>query len=227
MKSIAITGIGWITRKAYGCVVKKQCRDYADIRTLYSNLQKDSVFVRPVKNFGRFDTVSKKTCCAVALSLYDAEMQYYEGKKQDIGIIGTNSEGCLQANIDYFKDYVTSGRVLARGNLFTYTLPSSPLADVAIHFRCQGPLLHVTFIEKETPALLEFAGKMILRGETSGILAVRANETEAVCFVIALENHVSSKKRISAKKVMEITSRNKRLDAIIEKLYKREDSGEN
>jgi len=42
-----------------------------------------------------------------------------------------------------FLDYVQAGRKLGRGSLFIYTLPSSPLAEAAIHFGLQGPVLYI------------------------------------------------------------------------------------
>lgn len=62
-----------------------------------------------------------------------------------MGLIGTNRAGSLEANRLYFSDYLQAGRVLARGNLFVYTLPSSPLAEAAIHFGFQGPMLYMGF----------------------------------------------------------------------------------
>ncbi len=101
---IIISGIGWITKKKYGCVNKTIHRDYTDIKSLHSKLQNESIFLYPVKNFGRFDTMSKMACCAGALALHDAGIRYSEKRKQDIGIIGTNTGGCLESNLNYFRD---------------------------------------------------------------------------------------------------------------------------
>jgi len=179
-----ISGIGWITKKKYGCVNKTIRKDYTDIKSLHSNLQNESVFLYPVKNFGRFDTTSKMACCAGALALHDAGIKYSEKHKQDIAIIGTNTDGCLISNLNYFKDYVQTGRKLARGNLFIYTLPSSPLAEAAIHFGFQGPLLYIMFPQKQIPSLLQYAEGIISRREVSTVLAMKVDENKAVCFVM-------------------------------------------
>jgi len=179
-----ISGIGWITKKKYGCVNKAIRRDYTDIKSLHSNLQNESVFLYPVKNFGRFDITSKMACCAGALALHDAGIKYSEKHKQDIAIIGTNTDGCLISNLNYFKDYVQTGRKLARGNLFIYTLPSSPLAEAAIHFGFQGPLLYIMFPQKQIPSLLQYAEGIISRREVSTVLAMKVDENKAVCFVM-------------------------------------------
>ncbi|MGQ9499188.1 MAG: hypothetical protein ACUVQ6_02265 [Dissulfurimicrobium sp.] len=44
----------------------------------------------------------------------------------------------------YFRDYLDSGRRLARGALFIYTFPSSLLGEAAIHFGLKGPLFRVS-----------------------------------------------------------------------------------
>jgi 3-oxoacyl-[acyl-carrier-protein] synthase II len=77
----------------------------------------------------------------------DAGFSCIPQKKQDIGIVGASDSGSMQSDIDYFKDYLDCGRTLSRGNLFIYTLPSSPLGEAAIHFGLQGPLLYAASAE--------------------------------------------------------------------------------
>lgn len=190
---IVISGIGWISKKKYGCVKKAVCRGYTDIKSLHSKLQNESIFLYPVKNFGRFDMTSKMACCAGALALHDAGVKYSEKRKQDIGIIGTNTDGCLRSNLNYFKDYVQTGRKLARGNLFIYTLPSSSLAEAAIHFGFQGPLLYIMFPQKQVSSLLQYVEGIISRKEASTVLAMKVDEKKAVCFVLSGEDDSSSK----------------------------------
>jgi len=184
---IIISGIGWISKQKYGCVKRKIRKDYTDIKSLHSKLQNESIFLYPVKNFGRFDITSKMACCAGALALHDAGIKYSKNYEQDIGIIGTNTNGCLKSNLNYFKDYAQTGRKLARGNLFIYTLPSSPFAEASIHFGFQGPLLYIGFPQKQIPSLLQYAEGIVSRKEASAVLAMRVDEKKAVCFVIKRE----------------------------------------
>ncbi|MEW5804641.1 MAG: hypothetical protein AB1847_21320 [bacterium] len=181
---IDINGIGWITGKKYGCVVKALSRPFPQRKSIHAQLSGEGVFSYPVKNFGRFDRVSKMTCCALGLAIYDAGIIYAEGQKQDIGLLGTNEAGALSSNIAYFKDYVESGRTLARGNLFIYTLPSSPLAEAAIHFGCQGPVIYMGFQHRAIPSLLSYAKGMLLGEKVQKVLAVKADEEEALCFFL-------------------------------------------
>ncbi len=139
--SISVCGIGWLTKNEYGCMRKGERSPYGDAGGPDS-LVKKGIFAYPVKNFGRFDHASRMTCFGVALALRDAGIEYGPSRKQDIGIIGANDRGSLQSDIDYFTDYIRSGRTLSRGNLFIYTLPSSPAGEAAIHFGFQGPVLY-------------------------------------------------------------------------------------
>jgi len=219
---VVITGIGWITQKEYGSVKGKVRRDFTGIKSLHSRLQHESVFLYPVKNFGRFDAVSKMTCCAGALALHDAGTNYSEHHKQDMGILGTNIVGCLESNVRYFRDYIETGRTLARGNLFVYTLPSSPLAEAAIAFGLQGPLLYMMFQQKQIPSLVRCAGKMILRGETQAMLAVKASGDEAVCFVIRRKEDVSTSRVLSMENAIAAAEKISRLDEMIRELTRLE-----
>jgi len=204
---VVVTGIGWITKKDYGCVIQGLQQNYYNTSLLNTRFNHDSLFLYPIKNFGRFDNSSKMACCAGALALCDAGILYSEHRKQNIGIIGTNIAGSLPSDVYYFKDYVESGRKLARGSIFIYTLPSSPLAEMAISFRFQGPLVYMTFPQKQISSLLRCAERMILRQETSMMLAVKVDEEEGICFVLSREEDASSRRVFSLKDVMAITQK--------------------
>ncbi len=171
---ICIGGLGWINRQGYGCVRRSL--------ELSGVPKKEEAFLHPFNNFGRLDTVSKMTAYAVALALKDAGIKYPLSRKQDIGIIGTNAAGCINSDIRYFKDYLDSGRTLSRGNLFIYTLPSSPLSEAAIHFGLQGPLFYAT--GNGMAGILNIAAEMIHMGEAAIVLAGMAEEDAAAYFVL-------------------------------------------
>jgi hypothetical protein len=202
-----VAGIGWIDRSEYGCVRRRLRKSYPDLKSLRSALHDEAVFSYPVKGFGKYDRASQMTCCAVALGLYDAGMPYSEDRKQDIGILGTNADGCLQSNIDFFNDFVKNGRTLGRANLFVYTLPSIPVAEAAIYFKCQGPLLYAGYSRDAIPSLLRQSDRMILRGETTAMVAVRASEEEAQCFILRRRDDVSSEPVLALDEVVEAASR--------------------
>lgn len=182
--TISVLGIGWLTRAGYGCIRRGLRQAYGSGEGAHS-LSKKGILLHPVKNFGRLDATSRMTVYAVALALQDAGIDYSPAKKQDIGIIGTNDEGSLQSDIEYFRDYVGSGRTLSRGNLFIYTLPSSAVGEAAIHFGLQGPLLYTADERDSLAPVLDTAAEMILDSETPVMLAGKVRDDEAVYFVLA------------------------------------------
>ncbi|HEX9021876.1 MAG TPA: beta-ketoacyl synthase N-terminal-like domain-containing protein [Nitrospirota bacterium] len=180
--TISVRGIGWLTEREYGCVRRGSRKAFSAGDGVA--LPNKELFSYPVKNFGRFDALSRVTCYAVALALKDAGLTYSSSRKQDIGIIGTSREGSLRSDREYFNDYLQSGRTLSRGNLFIYTLPSSPLGEAAIHFGFLGPMLYAAGKKDSLAELLDTAAEMILAKDAPVMLAGRSEENEGVYFVL-------------------------------------------
>ena len=203
--TIRVPGIGWIDGQAFGCVRRNERTVYGGQADVPAPWRRPDLLGGPVKNIGRFDAVSRLTCCACALALRDAGLSVDECRKQAIGLVGANAEGSLAANRAYFTDYLQAGRKLGRGNLFIYTLPTSPLAEAAIHFGLQACLLYVgypangltavppahgapaderTALPAGLPELLHTAAELIADGQAARILAVRADGQEAMGFLL-------------------------------------------
>jgi 3-oxoacyl-(acyl-carrier-protein) synthase len=184
--SISVHGIGWLTNEGYGCIRSGLRHDY-EIGESARTLPKMDIFSHPFKNFGRLDTISKMTVFGVSLALQDAGIEYSPAGKQDIGIVGTNAEGSLRSDIDYFRDYLESGRTLSRANLFIYTLPSSPIGEAAIHFGFLGPVLYAAGDGSSLSSVLDMANEMVLADEAPVMLAGKAEADEAMFFVLRRE----------------------------------------
>jgi 3-oxoacyl-[acyl-carrier-protein] synthase II len=177
---VDVRGIGWITDREFGSV-KSGCRSgYSDRMVLRKEL-----FSSPFKGFAKLDPVAAMLCFSIELALKDAGIEYDTDCWQQAGIIGTNSGGCLQSDIRYFRDYLDSGRVMGRGNLFIYTLTSSPLGEAAIHFGMKGPLLYVAAQKGGLCEALEAAADMMVVDGASMMVAGCAEEDEAVYFVLS------------------------------------------
>lgn len=181
---VVVGGAGYVVNKKHGSVARGRCGAYDSAKSLYSYLLAEQILPSPTKNVGRFDTATRVCCFTAALALDDAGISYSENDKLDVGLLGTSVEGSLRANIEYFKDYVDCGRTLARGNLFIYTLPSSPLAEVSIYFGLQGPLLYVMFSECRIENVLRNAAEMIINSEASAMLAFYIEEAVGICFTL-------------------------------------------
>ncbi len=176
---ISVIGIGWIDKEEYGCILK-------DIKESYKDgvFPKKKIFSFSYKNFGRLDHVSRLTCAAIALALKDAGIECSPEHKHDAGIISTNASGSFDADMLYFRDYLDSGRTLSRGNLFIYTVPSSPSGEAAIYFGLQGPLIYIAGKKNSTVNALRTAAEMVLDIEASVMLAGMAEADRAIYFVL-------------------------------------------
>lgn len=180
---ISLCGMGWTNKEEYICVLQGQSVSFKESSS-FDGLSRKGIFSSPFKNFGRLDEASKLVCYAVALALKDAGDSYDCNLKKDMGLVGTNADGPLQSDIDYFRDYIESGRKLSRGNLFLYTLPSSPLGEAAIHFGLQGPVFYMSSGHVSLPAVLRTASEMLMLGETQSVLAGMNTEDEAAYIVL-------------------------------------------
>jgi 3-oxoacyl-[acyl-carrier-protein] synthase II len=176
--NIVVNGIGWLDAQNWGSVLRRQ-----RVAVETPLWKRADFFAYPVKNLGRCDDASRTTLCACRLALKDAGISYSEGQGTGMGLIGTNKAGSLEANHLYFGDYLQAGRVLARGNMFVYTLPSSPLAEAAIHFGFQGPMLYMGFPGGGLGEFLEAGARLVADG-AAGALAVVSDEQEAMAFVL-------------------------------------------
>jgi len=176
---INICGIGWINNKEYGCIRSNMIESYKD-----GVFPKNKIFPFAYKHIGRLDNVSRLTCAAAALALKDAGIECSPEMKHDAGIICTNTSGSYETDMHYFRDYLDSGRTLSRGNLFIYTLPSSPAGEAAIYFGLQGPLLYIADRKKPMVNALHTAADMVLGNEASMMLAGGAEADRAIYFVL-------------------------------------------
>jgi len=171
-----IAGAGWVSKTAYGTVHKQMQNRYAgDLRQM---LKADGVLNERVKNFGKFDLSTCRTFCAAALALDDAK---FSNDWKSVGLIGTGSEESTSANQAYFEDYAGHGRQLARANLFIYTLPTGSLAEIAIHFKLDGPLFYTS------ANYLCAANRLLANGEASHVLAIWAEKDFTTALLLSPE----------------------------------------
>jgi len=132
---ISILGYGWVSPDGHG-----SARGGSGGA---GEPDRNELFQQPFRNFGRLDRTSRQTCYAIGLALKDSGLTWSFEHLRGAGIIGAGAAGCLDSDAGYFRDYYQEGRTLGRGNLFIYTLPSSPLAEAAIHFGLTGPLFYL------------------------------------------------------------------------------------
>ena len=182
------SGVGWISGTACGLVRHGETRSRPDPTQAGNTGSVDSLIRRKIERFGRFDPVSRMACRACELALRDAGVESSRDVRQEFGIIGAGFEGSLAANAAYFRDYVESGRILARGNLFVYTLPTAPIGEAAIHFGFQGPLFSLICAETPLADALETASLLIQNEDAPAMLVVQADAESAVAAFVTGEH---------------------------------------
>ncbi len=121
-----------------------------NLQAAYDFSEIPELFSYPVKNFGRFPESAKAVCGACALAIKAAGKSYQKGEKQNTALLNAGFAPTAMMNQTFFRDYLESGRTMGRGNLFIYTLPTSPAAEASIHFGLIGPSF---FIESDTDPL--------------------------------------------------------------------------
>lgn len=179
---IGIRGIGWLTAAAYGRVGRGQRQAFPPGAGTAS-LAREGIVPTAHRNFGRLDPQSRNTIAAVALALDDAGLTGLPGERQATGIVGAARDGSLAADVAYFRDYLENGRRLGRGNLFIYTLPTSPLGEAAIQFGLTGPLLYTAAAAAPLRAAVDLAGDLVAGGEAARML-VGETEAEAALYLL-------------------------------------------
>ncbi len=136
---------------------------------------------RPVKYFSRMTDDAQRCVCAAGLALQGAA---WDAEGREIGVLAAGYEGFLEANREYFADYVAGGRKLGRASLFVYTLPTSAACAASMALRLTGPLMHVEEEAGALEALARHASAMLVDGEAEGMLALWSDRRAAVCLAI-------------------------------------------
>ncbi len=181
-------GISWISGGACGSLRRGWRHQFEDPKNLYQLLESEGCFSVPLAKVRWLNTVSQRFCLAAGLALRDAygTPEKLRSDLDQTGVISLSRDGALQSNLEYFKDYVSSGRKLARGNLFVHTLPTSPLAETAITFGFKGPVFHLSALDPKM-ALLINRSEALGKKARLNLLCFAADENGIICFFLKPE----------------------------------------
>jgi 3-oxoacyl-[acyl-carrier-protein] synthase II len=168
-----IVAAGWIDPSGIGCRGGASWHRPLNAGQQESLCKDGTLFDTPPKNSARFDIASRHACIAIALALKSTHIK----GRQGMGTIAVNQQGCLPANSRYFSDYVQSGRVIGRGNLFVYTLPSSAISEAVIHFDLHGPTFHVSGLGGSPLDVALTTAVRIVRNRRAPAMLVVANDS--------------------------------------------------
>jgi len=77
---------------------------------------------------------------------------------------------------------------LGRGNLFIYTLPTSPLAEAAIYFGLGGPCFHLIPQRDPLATLLRAGARLLHEGACAELLLALIHADRCLVFLLAQRN---------------------------------------
>ena len=178
-----VTGVGYLGPGCYGMARRGVWNSYREIGEVCAFMKRDSLDPSS-KRFGRFDLDSKRVSIVAGLALSDAGIATHStAESENVGMLAVNREGALRTNIEYFGDYLRSGRTLGRAILFIYTLPTSPLAEAAIHYGLRGPLVYAAREDCGEVFALRYAETM-LQDAVARVVAIVGDSDETTCFIV-------------------------------------------
>jgi 3-oxoacyl-(acyl-carrier-protein) synthase len=120
--------------------------------------------------FGRMDLMSQ----LVLLAVERMSVEFGALPRERIGICLATRAGSVSTDVEYWKGRNTAGGLSP--TLFTYTLPSAAIGEIAIRHRLTGP--NLCFVGDDA-ALLAEASDMIRRGETDACVCVWCDSVTA------------------------------------------------
>lgn len=180
----SISGASYVLTDRCGAIRQGTDLPCTGPRAAVRALEERGVLRTLPRNFGRFDETSLRTFAAVIWACLDAGLPL-DGGKRRIGILGSSPEGALDPMRAFFEDYAgAGGRSSARSNLFVYTLPTTPLAEAALFCGFTGPLLYLYQSADPAGCLLEETTGMVAEARVEAMLAIHAQDREAVCWVV-------------------------------------------
>ncbi len=180
-----IIGISWLRENGYGTARLGLHGEHGGLRDLYRNLRNMEIITGALKDFGRFGPESKRVCLCAALALHDAALPPHSPETSETGLLVAGPEGAQDANLSYFRDYIAAGRGLGRGNLFIYTLPTSPAAETAIAFGLNGPLLYSGRGVADGRHALQDAARLVAAGQARTMLCTLVDRDAVACYAIS------------------------------------------
>lgn len=140
------------------------------------------VIGKSVRYFQRMPAEARYSLCAASLALNASTLTC---AASDIGLLAGRFEGCQAADLSYYQDYLASGRTLARGNMFVYTLPTSMLGAISVVFELKGPSFYLQEDQQPVLGLVDQAEQLIADQQAKAMLVLWSDEQAAVCLAVA------------------------------------------
>lgn len=130
-----IRGFGWVASDGFGCGHSGEFQGFAAGEL--PQIQRQDLFAKPDRRFGRMDPFSRLGLAAITLALRDASFEEWQ-QKRPIALLAETTTGCLETDCDYFATVLPEQGALASPQLFAYTLSNTFLGEAALRFGLTG-----------------------------------------------------------------------------------------
>lgn len=177
-----IHALGWCDRGRWGCAGAHGTSRHGTTPDLSVSAEAQTLIGRPVEHYPRMPIQARLSLIAMGQAMQASRWE--EAAMQEIGMTTAGYDACLDADQRYFRDYVQTGRVIGRGNLFIHTLATSTVGEAAIVLRLTGPTLYVQGDLAPVTTLIEQSQRMAAEGQAQGVLALWSDIRAAVCFAV-------------------------------------------
>lgn len=130
--------------------------------------------LRPPR-LGRMDRLCQLALAAADAALVDAQANPSSWAGERVAVLFGTAHGCHATNEEYYRGLLAEGARSVSPRLFAYTLPSSPVGEITIHYGARGPA--ETFASGCTAGLgaLAAAARLCAVGKCDMALAVAAD----------------------------------------------------
>ena len=178
---IVLSGASWNYENKFYSLYKKEEFTYTSLKDAYTTFVSKKIINREINNFRRISMDSKLYSLLAGLVFHDSKikMNYEIGK--DTGVVSCTYDAATPENEKYFRDYVSAGRKMARGNLFVYTLPTSSLGEVAITYQLKGPIFYSNFSDNRLEMFLGQVDFMLRTKQAKNLVCIFTDKQVSVC----------------------------------------------
>ena len=167
MISYRIAGFGWVSSYGFG---RGLCCGFEGFGPgQLPQLQRQDLFDKPDRRFGRMDPFSRLGLAGITLALQDAAMDQWQ-EKRPIAILAETYSGCLETDCDYFTTVIPEQGALASPQLFAYTLSNTFLGEAALRFGLTGCCEVVNSCRCDGLAVMDNALDLLDSGEAEAVV---------------------------------------------------------
>jgi hypothetical protein len=183
-----LAGASWNHENKLKSLYKQNEYSYSTLKEIHNHFVPNKIIDKEINNFRRISLNSKLYSLLTGLALYDSNIKLNSESKENTGVISCTHNASTPDNEKYFKDYISAGRTMARGNLFVYTLPTSPLGEVAISYQLKGPLFYSNYSGDRLEMFIEQAEFMLNTNQAENLICIFTDKLSEICLFFANNN---------------------------------------